>query len=76
MFPFQCIVLFSTAIICNPPYAPDDGYIKTVGTSYRPGETISFACNQGFQLDGPSTLTCDEYGDWDDYEPLCTGEIL
>lgn len=37
----------------------------------RVGETLSFTCQQGFQLDGPQQITCGSNGQWQPEPPKC-----
>lgn len=34
---------------------------------------MSFVCNEGYELDGASKLTCQPDGLWSDIVPLCKG---
>nr|XP_045229548.1 sushi, von Willebrand factor type A, EGF and pentraxin domain-containing protein 1 [Macaca fascicularis] len=40
-------------------------------TNLHYGQTVTYSCNRGFQLEGPSVLTCLETGDWDVDAPSC-----
>ncbi|XP_071482925.1 scavenger receptor cysteine-rich domain-containing protein DMBT1-like [Diadema antillarum] len=35
------------------------------------GSTCVFACDDGFQLNGPSSRECDAFGSWSQYQPVC-----
>ncbi|XP_039605147.1 C4b-binding protein alpha chain-like isoform X2 [Polypterus senegalus] len=44
------------------------------GPSYRYKNSITFTCNMGFQLKGPSTIVCDENNRWKPDPPTCVKE--
>lgn len=49
--------------------SPVGGVITTLqGTTY--GQTASITCHAGFELIGPSTVTCQADGTWS-YTPTC-----
>ena len=47
-----------------------NGYISTSGDTIF-NSTINISCDTGYELDGSSTLTCQENGTWNDVFPTC-----
>ena len=58
-----------THIDCNDPGIPDNGVRHGDDFSYN--ATISFTCNNGYELSGYQMLTCEPNGKWDDKPPVC-----
>lgn len=71
---FFCILLAAFVLSCNFPERPAYGDV-TVSSLHAGGEAF-FYCFTGYQLQGPSTLTClnatTPY--WSEKEPRCLGE--
>ncbi|KAL9989300.1 hypothetical protein ACROYT_G003834 [Oculina patagonica] len=44
---------------------------RRIGDDFAIGSTVSFSCNEGYELDGASKLTCQPDGLWSDIVPLC-----
>ncbi|XP_059898687.1 LOW QUALITY PROTEIN: CUB and sushi domain-containing protein 1 [Gadus macrocephalus] len=57
------------AIVCAPPPVIPNGQV--VGTDFIWGASISYACNQGYQLSLPTVLTCQGMGNWSGERPQC-----
>ncbi|KAK0153135.1 CUB and sushi domain-containing protein 2 [Merluccius polli] len=57
------------AILCGPPPVIPNGQV--VGTDFIWGASISYACNQGYQLSLPTVLTCQGTGNWSGERPQC-----
>ena len=60
---------------CARPAAPTNG--KIVHNAFRHGETVTFACNKGYKLRGPSQRFCN-YGAWSEthIQTTCQGDVL
>uniref|UniRef100_A0A8C6R2L0 Sushi, von Willebrand factor type A, EGF and pentraxin domain-containing protein 1 n=1 Tax=Nannospalax galili TaxID=1026970 RepID=A0A8C6R2L0_NANGA len=59
---------------CKPIECPEPKDIlngKISYTNLHYGQTITYSCDRGFQLEGPKALTCLETGDWDVDAPSC-----
>ena len=46
---------------------------KRTGNDFGIGSTVTFSCDEGYELDGESKLTCRSDGLWSDMVPLCKG---
>lgn len=61
-----------TAIVCGAPPSIPNGQV--VGTDFQWGSSISYTCNQGYQLSLPTILTCQGTGNWSGERPQCFRE--
>ncbi|CAH1263510.1 CSMD3 [Branchiostoma lanceolatum] len=57
-------------IHCPPPQAPLNGHVT--GNIQQYGDMISYTCDVGYLLNGPSVSTCLSTGVWSDQAPQCT----
>ena len=48
---------------------PVHGY-KT-GANYWAGQMVTFTCDTGYHLEGPTNRLCQENGNWSDVAPTC-----
>ncbi|XP_048255629.1 sushi, von Willebrand factor type A, EGF and pentraxin domain-containing protein 1-like [Haliotis rufescens] len=55
---------------CPPPVDIDYGYFRLVGRSTY-GQTVTYFCNDGFDLLGEAALTCTSNGRWSAEAPTC-----
>lgn len=68
-------------VTCEAPQEPVNGSMSRITTdndtlelmeaTYALGQQVTFQCNSGFRLDGPSILTCLDDGQWEDVIPVC-----
>uniref|UniRef100_A0A9J8BSB7 CUB and Sushi multiple domains 2 n=1 Tax=Cyprinus carpio carpio TaxID=630221 RepID=A0A9J8BSB7_CYPCA len=57
------------AIVCGAPPSIPNGQV--VGSDFQWGSSISYSCNQGYQLSLPTVLTCQGTGNWSGERPQC-----
>jgi len=57
---------------CAPLTAPDNGMIQCSGTSVD--DICLFTCDDGFELSGNSSRTCQDDGTWSGTEAMCDVE--
>ena len=48
---------------------PVHGY--KMGEHYWAGQMVTFACDTGYHLEGPTNRLCLENGNWSDVTPTC-----
>ncbi|GBM32523.1 Sushi, von Willebrand factor type A, EGF and pentraxin domain-containing protein 1, partial [Araneus ventricosus] len=58
-------------ILCEAPKIIENGEVIALQNKYRLGHRIQFSCDDGYRLDGSSTLTCSSRGQWNDSIPMC-----
>jgi len=64
-----------TAIICDAPMAPSDGFITPINrTIWFSGDVLSFTCNENFTLTGTQNITCTNDGVFENFTNECLGE--
>ncbi|XP_066289172.1 IgGFc-binding protein-like [Branchiostoma lanceolatum] len=57
---------------CSPPTAPENGALSPEGeTSYDYQDEVTFSCNQGYELDGAASVTCQADREWSAPVPTC-----
>lgn len=64
----------TTATTCNDPGIPVNG--SRYGDSKEPGDSMTFQCDPGYQLQGQDTITCvrmDNRFYWQPDPPTCIG---
>ena len=69
-------VLASIASTCNDPGMPQNG--TRYGDSREPGDTITFQCDPGYQLQGQAKITCVQLNNrffWQPDPPTCIGIV-
>jgi len=54
---------------CGDPSVPVNGY--KIGEHYWAGQMVTFACDAGYHLEGPTKRLCLENGNWSDVTPTC-----
>jgi len=56
--------------VCGDPGVPDWG--RRNGESFEYGDSVTFTCDEGYQMRGSSTITCTHRGVWNYAPPYCT----
>ena len=72
MFIFiDCIAVTTCPVLS----APDNGQISCSPGNDSPGDTCTFTCDDGFQLEGTMSRTCQDDGTWDgEDDTVCLGK--
>lgn len=73
---WMCIYILAatTATTCNDPGIPVNG--SRYGDSKEPGDSMTFQCDPGYQLQGQDTITCVRMENrfyWQPDPPTCIG---
>ncbi len=63
------VVLFHSAVDCEHPGTPDNGQVEVSTTTFE--SEVSYACSDGYYIDGISTRFCQANGTWSGYLPSC-----
>ena len=68
--------VFTIDLQCDNLSIPANGEITscssgTLGVGYE-GDTCSFTCNTGYELNGSDTRTCQNDGSWNGSDAVCT----
>jgi len=61
-------------VSCTPLVGPDNGAITCTGSVYE--DTCSFTCDDGYELTGSDTRTCQNDGNWNGTEAGCEQGIF
>lgn len=61
--------------MCPDLSAGPHGEVTTRIGEYLPTNEIKFQCEEGYQMDGPSTLVCGGDGEWDGEAPQCQSKF-
>uniref|UniRef100_A0A7M5WWI0 Uncharacterized protein n=1 Tax=Clytia hemisphaerica TaxID=252671 RepID=A0A7M5WWI0_9CNID len=56
--------------LCEDPGKPTNG--TRIGDDFTVGSSVSFKCDEGFLLEGQSSITCGVNGKWNAQAPTCT----
>lgn len=60
--------------MCKPPQLIPNG--KVVGSDFKWGSSVTYACLEGYQLSLPAVLTCEGNGSWTGELPQCFRKLL
>ncbi|XP_072019518.1 complement receptor type 2-like isoform X10 [Amphiura filiformis] len=63
--------LCSRIVTCPPPPLPENGQVLPVQITYDIDQTITFQCNNGYQLFGSPSAVCLADGSWSEVTPTC-----
>ena len=75
----KLVICFLLLVPCPPITGPDNGITScSLGDNAvpNPGETCTVTCNDGYELTGSSTRTCQNNGSWNGSNATCRGEWL
>ena len=66
--------LFIIGIVqCDALFDPDNGNVSTNGTGFGIGDIATYFCDDGYDLIGNDTITCQSNGSWSGSPPTCQG---
>ena len=63
------LLIIVTGIECPDLSDPANGAVTVNGQSV--GDTADYSCNDGFELVGAMTVTCESDGEWSDDPSVC-----
>ena len=69
---FIYLFIYLELVGCGDPGVPVKGH--KVGEKYWAGELVTFACDAGYHLEGPTNRLCLENGNWSNVVPTCKNE--
>ena len=70
-----CNFVFLPVVICPVLSNPLNGMVGFFpDVTFQ--STAQFTCHEGYQLAGPSSVTCGEDGQWSDSSPQCECEHM
>ena len=67
----KTLSVFQEPIKCKAPGNPENGHSS--GEIYTVGAEVTFSCEEGYQLNGTTKVTCLESGEWSHPIPNCEG---
>ena len=63
-------------ITCLVLSAPENGMISCSPGNDSPGDTCTLTCDDGFEISGTQSRTCQDDGTWNGVDDtVCTGEL-
>ncbi|XP_066271849.1 CUB and sushi domain-containing protein 1-like [Branchiostoma lanceolatum] len=63
---------YSIALKCTTPTAPINGALNPTGPNHYQDDVMTFTCNQGYELYGAASVTCQADQTWSGPVPICT----
>jgi len=63
----------SAGVTCSVLEPPESGRVSLTGT--RVGDSATYSCLPGFELQGVERRTCQSNGEWAYEAPSCVGEL-
>ena len=63
--------MFVTVVDCGSLTDPANGAVSLTNTTYN--SVATYSCNNGYNLVGDTTRTCQASGSWSETAPTCIG---
>ena len=57
-----CVPYPGHRVLCNEPAPPKNGY--RIGSKFEEGKSVTYKCNEGYNLQGPTVRVCNGIGEW------------
>ncbi len=65
----------SAGIECPSLQSPENGVVTNPEDTIV-GAVASYICNEGYELSGPRTRSCEVTGEWTSTDPVCNGSYV
>ena len=69
IFIMTCCLHMFTVVDCGPPGEPSNGDVNIPRTTFA--AIVSYECDDGYELEGKSTRSCQANGQWEGSVPSC-----
>ena len=63
-------------VYCKKILSIYKGQVAEPRDHYKSGDSLSFQCDEGYQLEGAKAIKCQAYGEWDSNPPVCKGRKI
>ena len=72
MYVYVCVLVDVSVVECENLTSLENGRVEVVSNEVN-GSAV-FTCDEGFFLNGSSSVECQENGEWSEQLPTCQGE--
>ena len=63
-------------MVCYAEAVPIHGDGPNEFSPYAPGEEVNYSCDDGYNLIGEATISCQPSGSWNASSPICQGNTF